>query len=218
MASPQGLSAAIGLMGGSFNPPHQAHVALALAAQQQLGLSQVQLLLAPSPWQKASQYLAPVAHRAALLRLLLTPYPTLQLNLSECARPGHTYTINTLATFPTEQALVWIMGADQLHNFCTWHQWQAIAERVTLAVADRPGSALKAPDALQAYLDQLQRPLQIISMPSSTLSSTVLRQRIAALYADGRPWREQPQGRALIEQGAMPAIALDYLFNHQLYL
>ncbi|WP_028356946.1 nicotinate (nicotinamide) nucleotide adenylyltransferase [Brackiella oedipodis] len=167
----------IGLLGGSFNPVHLTHVQLALAAWQQLSLQEVQLLPAAQPWQK-DPLEASTTDRVAMLRLAIQDYPQLHINTTEIERGGPTYTIDTVRALPKTHEYVWIMGSDQLQNFCTWNGWQEIVELVYLAVAKRPDYELKLPAPLQQHLQHLKRPVYLIDFAEHEVSSTDIRQTL----------------------------------------
>lgn len=169
MATPR-----IGLLGGSFDPVHKAHIALALAAQHALALDEVQLLPAAQPWQKG-QLGASDAQRLAMLKLAIQNHPQLSINTTELERGGVTYTYDTVSQLPTNATYFWILGSDQLQGFPTWSRWQDILQHVELAVAKRPHSSLQAPEALQQQLTTLGKTLHIITMPPLDVSSTQIR-------------------------------------------
>jgi len=168
----------IGLLGGSFDPVHLAHVALAQAALDELSLDQVQLLPASDPWQRGP-LAATSNQRLAMLRLAIGQSPLLGVNPVEIERGGKTYTIDTLRQLPAGPEYIWILGADQLANFCTWRQWRDIASLVRIAVARRPGADASAPPDLQALLDEQQRPLLQIPFAPMPISASEIRKRLA---------------------------------------
>lgn len=168
-----------GLLGGSFDPVHLAHIELARAALQHLQLDGVTLIPAGRPWQRSSLGASP-RQRAEMLQLAVQDIPGLEVSTLEIEREGPTYTVDTLRQLPDGKAYFWILGADQLANFCTWHQWQEIARRVTLAVAGRPGAELSIPPALKALLESQGSKLHVIPMPPMDLSATEIRLRLAA--------------------------------------
>ena len=153
----------IGLLGGSFDPVHLAHVALAQSALSALALEQVQLIPTANPWQREALQATP-AQRLDMLALAIADQPGPAVNPIEIERGGATYTIDTLRALPGDARYVWLLGADQLANFCTWRAWDEIAERVDMAVAVRPGTPLAPPAELAARLRELGRGLQ--SCPS----------------------------------------------------
>lgn len=168
----------IGLLGGSFDPVHLTHIALADAAWHALGLSQVQLIPAASPWQRHA-LAASGPHRLAMLKLAIGDRPWLRVNPVEIERGGATYTIDTIRQLPPGQEYYWILGSDQLQNFCSWHRWEEIARRVCLAVALRPGSKATAPQALLELLSRQGRSLITLPFTPSGVSATAIRQQLA---------------------------------------
>jgi nicotinate-nucleotide adenylyltransferase len=197
----------IGLLGGSFDPVHRAHIALAQAALTQMALDEVQLLPAKQPWQKPSLS-ASTDHRLAMLALAVGARPGLRINDIELSRPGKTYTIDTLEALAPEHEYFWLLGADQLKNLPTWHRWQEVVSRVTLAVVDRPGTQLEIPLPLQHALQNSQASLIHLEFEPMAISSTLLRQALAhRTSGDASPphsdWLE-------------PAVAR-YIEQHQLY-
>ncbi|KAG0750982.1 hypothetical protein G6F24_014752 [Rhizopus arrhizus] len=140
----------IGLLGGSFDPVHVAHLALSKNALQNLGLAAVELIPAANPWQRAALH-ATGQQRCAMLDLAIAGHDGLVVNPIEIERGGATYTIDTLRALPQDARYVWLLGADQLANFCTWRNWRDIASLVDLAVATRPGPPLPPPAELAAW-------------------------------------------------------------------
>jgi nicotinate-nucleotide adenylyltransferase len=191
----------IGLLGGSFDPVHKAHLSLAHAALTALKLDQVQLIPAGQPWQRAPLGASP-AHRLEMLMLATCGIHAFEVNPIEIHRIGPTYTIETLQTLEPAHEYFWILGADQLTNFCTWHRWMDIVERVHLAVAQRPGSTPVAPDALKQWLSVHQRSLLDIPFQPLDISATAIRQRIA-----------QKQSA----QDLLPEVVEQYILEHGLY-
>ena len=168
----------IGLLGGSFDPVHSAHLALAQTALVTLPLDEVQLMPAGQPWQRPPLGASP-AHRLAMIKLAVGKAKGLQVNPIEIDRTGPTYTFETLALLPQEHEYFWILGADQLENFCTWREWSTIANKVQLVVAQRPGSKVAAPAALAAWLTQHNRHLVKLPFDPLDVSANEIRQRIA---------------------------------------
>lgn len=134
----------IGLLGGTFDPIHQGHLALAASALDQLKLQQIDFLLAPRPWQKS--VLTSVTDRARMIEQAIRGNPRLKLNLTEVFRPGLTYTIDTLKALREKLGgnpvpLVLLMGQDQWANLKTWKSWQELTDYANLAVFNRGKSA-----------------------------------------------------------------------------
>jgi nicotinate (nicotinamide) nucleotide adenylyltransferase len=191
----------IGLLGGSFDPVHVAHMALAKAARDALGLDEVQLIPARAPWQRRPLAAAP-EHRLAMLELAVADEPGLRINPLELRREGPTYTVDTLRELPAGPRYAWILGADQLANFCTWRAWEEIACMVDLAVAARPGASVQAPPALRQALAAAGRALLSIPFDEMAISASDIRARIA-------------QGKSV--HGMIAPAVLDYIARHGLY-
>lgn len=169
----------IGLYGGSFDPVHTAHRALADTALQQLALDELRWIPAGQPWQKTRR-LAPAEHRAAMVSLAIGDNPAFVLERCELERSGPSYTLDTVTLLQQREShpAQWflVIGQDQLRNFCTWHGWAELLQRVTLAVAGRAGTPVQPPDEL---LNTGHRTVAL-DMPAMALSSTELRNRLAA--------------------------------------
>ena len=166
-----------GLLGGSFDPVHLAHIALAQAAKETLGLSGVELIPAANPWQRAP-LAATAEHRLAMLDIATRHDPKLRINPLELDRGGNTYTIDTLRQLPAGPEYYWILGSDQLANFCSWHRWQDIVTLVHLAVAQRPGTAVSPPMLLEPHLAREERALFYLPFEPVSISSTQIRKRL----------------------------------------
>ena len=164
----------IGLFGGSFDPVHNAHVALATSALKQLALDQVRWIPAGQPWQK-TRVLTAAVHRAAMVALAIAVEPRFVLDALELQRDGPSYTLDTVRELQAVQpAAHWflLLGQDQHAGFSSWHGAAELSQLVTLAVAQRPGSPeLKnlAPAAVIA-----------VELPPMALSATQVRARSAA--------------------------------------
>ena len=135
----------IGLLGGSFNPPHHGHALATHIALVRLGLDRVWWLVTPGNPLKSQADLAALQARVEAARRLVAG-PRVAVTDIE-AHIGACYTHDTLAWI-TRRAkgvgFVWIMGADNLSQFHLWRHWRAIADLVPIVVIDRPGSTLRA--------------------------------------------------------------------------
>lgn len=130
----------IGIFGGAFDPPHNAHVALAEAALAQLDLDELHVIPTGQAWHK-SRALTPKEDRLAMTRLAFGGLQgTVVVDSREVLRDGPTYTLDTLHELQREQPgaqLVLIMGADQASALPTWHGWQDILGIAIVSVAYR---------------------------------------------------------------------------------
>jgi len=191
----------IGLLGGSFDPVHVAHIALAETALRELNLDAVQLIPAADPWQRPP-LTASAQQRRTMLELAISGLPGLSVNPVELARAGPTYTLDTLRELPEGNTYTWLLGTDQLHNFCTWHGWQEIAARVDFAVAARPGTPVTPPPALVTRLRETGHTLQYLPFSEMPVSASDIRYRLA---------------QGLSVHDLLPAATLAYIQAHRLY-
>ncbi len=190
----------VGVFGGAFDPPHQAHVALARAALAQLGLDELRIFPTGDAWHKTRR-LSAASDRLAMARLAFEGLPGAVVDERELSREGPSYTIDTLEALAAEAPgaeFVLLMGGDQWAAFTGWHRWQDIATRARLCVLARPGSA----EALPAGLAP---PLQLV-LPPMDVSATALREALA----DGHLSPEE-QARLL------PEAVARYISTHGLY-
>ena len=169
----------IGLLGGSFDPVHQAHRRLADVALNELALDQLRWVVAGQPWQKQGRDMAAAEHRAAMVELAIADDPRQVLERCELDRTGPSYTLDTVnalqAAMPDVHEWFLIIGADQYANFHTWHGWRELLDRVTLAVAARAGVEPVADEILRGTPHRFRR----LDMPACHASATEIRQRLA---------------------------------------
>ena len=135
----------VGLLGGSFNPPHDAHQLITDTARRRLGLDAVWWVVTPGNPLKSHGELAPLSERLSLCEDM-TPNPAVKVTAFEADLPS-AYTAATLAYLKRRYPgvrFVWLMGADNLATFHRWQDWQAIAAQMPIAIVDRPGWRLRA--------------------------------------------------------------------------
>lgn len=166
----------IGLFGGTFDPPHEAHVALARLALAELALDELRWIPAGQPWQKARQ-ITPAVHREAMVRLAMGNEPRFVLERCEIRRAGPSFTLDTVrelqAAQPDAQWFL-VIGQDQYAGLHTWRDWRELLSRVTLAVANRPGVAIEPHPDVKAAAHQ------VVPLPMLDIASTDIRARVAA--------------------------------------
>jgi len=134
----------VGLLGGSFNPPHLAHRAISLFAIKRLKLDRVWWLVTPGNPLKDDEALRDIDERVDAARAVAHD-PRIDVSCLE-AVIGTRYTVDTVTYLRrhTRLRLVWIMGADNLAQFHRWQNWRRIAAQVPIAVIDRPPQSFRA--------------------------------------------------------------------------
>jgi nicotinate-nucleotide adenylyltransferase len=181
----------IGLLGGSFNPPHEGHALITRLALRTLALDRVWWLVTPGNPLKSQAHLAALKARVEAARRLDVG-PRVVISDIE-AQIGSRFTYDTLLWLKRRAPgvhFIWIMGADNLRQFHLWRHWRGVADLVPIVVVDRPGSTLKAisspagaalarfrvPEQDAARFAAMAPPaLLFLHGPRSKLSSTALR-------------------------------------------
>lgn len=192
----------LGVLGGSFDPPHLAHLVIASEACAQLGLERVLFVPAASPPHKESWHVSSAQVRLEMTALAVADDLRFVVSGMEIEQEL-VYTRDTLAAvarrFPGRD-LVFVMGSDSLLQFESWHDPAAILELATLAVAPRQGGTQEAMEAAvkQWGADRIS----LLAAPRMAISSTLIRERVAA----GRPIRY-----------LVPEAVEEYIVEHRLY-
>jgi len=170
----------VGILGGTFDPPHIGHLVVAVDVADGLALDEMVLMVAGDPWQKRGQGVSPAVDRLAMVEAAVAGVPGLVAGRDEVDRDGPTYTVETLealrATEPGVELFL-VLGTDAAAGLTTWHRWEDLSGLATVVVVDRPGSTLE--------LGGGPVPVVRVPVPQVELSSTELRQRAA----DGRSLR-----------------------------
>jgi len=164
----------IGILGGTFDPPHIAHLFAGQAAYEELGLDIVHFIPAGAPWQKADRNVSDAEHRLAMTRLACEGLPHFHVDDREMVRDGWTYTVDTLATFDPSDSLTLILGSDSAVGIESWERSADVKAMARLGVMPRPGV-----DRRQVEQAARGGELVWLDTPQIYLSGTMLRQRVA---------------------------------------
>jgi nicotinate-nucleotide adenylyltransferase len=160
-----------GLLGGTFDPPHIAHLLAGEVAYRQLGLDRVLFIPAGSPWQKAGKVVSLPDRRWRMTELATEGIEYFEADNREVDRDGLTYTVDTLATFPADEDLWLILGADAARGLPTWERFPDVMSRARVAVLPRPGiDPQEVDDAIGPNL--------WLDMAPVAISGTLIRQRV----------------------------------------
>jgi nicotinate-nucleotide adenylyltransferase len=195
--------ARVGLLGGSFNPPHVGHMLCAQEALVALELERVLLMPVHAPPHKALDADPGPEVRLDLCRLAVADAPGVEVSDLEIARAGRSYTVDTLKALhdaDPEDDLTFIAGADQACGLPSWREPSAVLELAELAVAEREAWRREdVREALSGLPGALER-VRFFSMPRIDISSSLVRRRVA----DGQPIRwlvPDAVARAIAERG-----------------
>lgn len=172
----------IGVLGGTFNPPHLGHLLCAQEAYVQLELDTVMLMPARTPPHKPVEDEPGVEHRLELCRLAVQGDPRFEVSELEVGRPGPSYTVDTLSELHSnapDNDLFLIVGGDIAAGFADWHEPEQVLSLATLAVAKRRGTSREAVDAALTRLPGGER-TRFFRMPRIGISSTLVRGRVRA--------------------------------------
>jgi nicotinate-nucleotide adenylyltransferase len=162
----------LGVFGGTFDPPHLAHVAAAIAVRDACALDEVLMVVAADPWQKRGAVIAAAADRLAMVRAAVEGVDRVTASDLEIARGGATYTVDTVheLTAPDRELFV-VVGADLVPRLDTWDRVEELRAACTLVVINR-------------YLDVAEPPpgwrVDTVHVPEYDLTSTEVRRRLAA--------------------------------------
>lgn len=201
----------IGVYGGAFDPPHQAHRVLAQTAIEQLDLDLLLILPTGQAWHKA-RVLTEAEHRLTMCLLAFGDLPNTRIDPRETRRSGPSYTADTLAELRREwpgARFFLILGADQLLAFKTWMRWPEVLQMAQLAVANR--ATRIGEDALDnahggADLSSVDVPFVPLDMPLTNISATAVRAQFG-----------QPLGRSGAQAALVPPAVAGYISQHHLY-
>lgn len=204
MPNPATRGLRLGVIGGTFDPPHHAHLVLAENGLVQLALDYVLFVPAGQPPHKPERPITPVHHRVAMVDAALANNPAFLLSRVDVKRPGPHFTVDMLGILHDQYpgaTCFFLMGGDSLVEFVTWRDPQGIVEQARLGVMQRPGWEADLASLAKA-LPGISERLTWLDAPHLEISGTDLRRRVA----QGLPIRY-----------LVPASVERYLRDHALY-
>jgi nicotinate-nucleotide adenylyltransferase len=177
----------IGILGGTFDPPHVGHMWLATLAADEMSLDRVLFMPAAQPPHKQGQATTRATDRLLMTRLAISGNDAFELTLIEIERPGPSYTIDSVVElrrlYGDESQLYLLMAADSLAQIDSWRQPDELLERIEWVVGPRPGVALPDRSSLEHRFGANATRIHLLDGPSLDVSSTEIRERVAAGHA-----------------------------------
>jgi nicotinate-nucleotide adenylyltransferase len=200
------VAGTLGMLGGTFDPVHLGHLAVADEAREALGLEHVVFVPAGHPPHKAGRPISPAVDRLAMIELAIADNPAFSVDRIELDRPGPSYTVDTVAALlggPAAPAeLTVIVSAELFSTFPTWHEPDRLLRLARVAVAPRPGHRAPGRSFVAEHFPGLEDRVTFLDGPHLGVSATDIRERAAA-------------GRS-IRYLVPPAVAA-YIGDHALY-
>jgi nicotinate-nucleotide adenylyltransferase len=174
----------IGVLGGTFDPPHIGHLWLATLAADELALDRVLFMPAAQPPHKRGRVISSAADRLLMSRLAIAGDPLFELTIIEMERAGPSYTVDSLvelqAAYGPDVALVLLMASDSLLQIDTWRDPDRILALAEWGVGPRPGSVLPARSALEERFGSAASRIHLLAGPGLDVSASEIRSRVAA--------------------------------------
>ena len=193
----------LGVFGGTFDPIHLAHLAVAEAAREALGLERVLFITAGEPPHKPARPITDAVHRFAMVELAIADNPAFASSRMELDRPGPSYTADTLEALAADSPdLTLILSVEAFVDLPTWHEPRRVLELARMAVAPRDGYPDAEPGFLAEHFPETPARVVFLDGPRLRLSASELRARAAA-------------GRSL--RYLVPDAVAAYIGDHGLY-
>jgi nicotinate-nucleotide adenylyltransferase len=196
----------IGIFGGTFDPIHCGHLAVAETVKFKLRLSRMIFVPTGQPWLKEGLPVSPAQDRAEMVRLAIAGKRDFALSTMEVERPGPSYTVDTLEVFRQElgreASLFFLLGSDAIADFHKWKEPKRIIEMCHLVAFSRPGFRLPSLDLLEKAVPGVSERVVLVEGPDVDVSATEVRRRAA-------------QGLSI--SGMVPAAVERYIEEKRLY-
>ena len=214
------MTACVALLGGSFDPVHHGHVALAALFAELLEPNQLRVIPAGNPWQKNGLQ-ASAEDRVAMLELAFREAALdVTIDRQEIERATPTYTIETLravrAELGPDASIVFLMGADQLQHLDSWREWRALFDYAHIGVGARPGFALAEAALPPAVAQEIAVRQGSLEQLRTTPSGRVYLAEALAVDVSATQIRSALQ-RGEQANSLISPVVLDYIQQHNLY-
>jgi len=196
----------IGVLGGTFDPVHNGHLAIAEEARSYLNLNEVIFLPAGQPWMKSDRSISPARNRTAMLALALQSRPYFKSSTIEIEHQGPSYSVNSIAELKAQavEPTDWyfILGWDNLAKIPQWKEPAKLIEMCFLAAVPRPGYERPNMKKLEAALPGISKKVILMDKPRLEISATDIRNKVA-------------QGLPI--SGLVPQLVEEYIKENGLY-
>jgi nicotinate-nucleotide adenylyltransferase len=209
MTGSQPVSGAIGILGGTFDPIHIGHLAIAEEAREALALERVLFVPVGLPVHKPGRPVSPAEDRLAMVAAAIADNPGFALSRAEVDRPGPSYAVDTLEALASETRaaggrpdLVFILSSEAYAGLPTWRSPERLLELCRMAVVPRPGTAPVDPVAMARLVPGADRRTIVLDGPTLAISGSIIRARVAA-------------GRSI--RYLVPDAVIAYIGDHGLY-
>jgi nicotinate-nucleotide adenylyltransferase len=198
----------IGVLGGTFDPVHSGHIAMAEEARKALGLAEVIIVPSGQPVLKSTDRVVTSAdRRIEMLTLALLGKPHLKISYIEIERPGPSYTVDTLEAitklYGRKAEIYFILGWDSLAQLADWREPERIVAMCRLVAVPRPGYPRPDLEALEKRIPGISRKVIFIDKPNLDISATMIREKVR-------------KGETI--EGLVPGPVAAYIKKHRLYL
>jgi nicotinate-nucleotide adenylyltransferase len=195
-----------GVFGGTFDPIHLGHLAVAKSIHTTLNLDKVIFVPAGQPWMKAGTPVSPVNDRVEMVRLAVARRKAFELSTVEADRPGPSYAVDTMDALRRQLGagsdLFFLLGSDALKDIAEWREPQRLMKLCQLAAFARPGCRPLRIEALEAAVPGITKRVVFVKVPQLDIRATDIRRRVA-------------EGRSV--QRLVPRAVERYILEHELY-
>jgi len=197
----------IGVLGGTFDPIHLGHLAIAKEVRAQLDLAEILFVPTGQPWLKGNTPISAVEHRVQMVRLAITNKPYFKLSTVETERPGPSYSVDTFAELQGQLSagdeLFFILGYDSLVTLPQWREPSRLITMCQLVVVPRPGCPTPDLGKLDTVIPGLSQRVILLQSPEIDISAREIRNRVA---------------RGLSIRHLVPESVEKYIKQHRLYI
>ena len=172
----------IGVLGGTFDPVHLGHLAIAEEVRARLNLDEVIFMPASQPWMKRNMPISPAEHRLEMLKLALGGKPYFKISTAEIERTGLSYSVDTIAELRKKLGagteIFFIVGWDSLAGLPRWREPARLISMCQFVAVPRPGYSRPDVKAMESAIPGLSQRVLMLDKPEIAISATEIRERV----------------------------------------